>query len=117
LLALPDRRHGVDRHRRATTLEHLVADHEHGPEASRADHYREWARLVDLPLGNIGADEVEAHAAALHQRSYSIHFHCWTDDEFRRQIQAIIERFRLPARIAGERTNHHEFLVILERTA
>jgi SAM-dependent methyltransferase len=117
LLALPDRRRGVDRHRSATTLEHLVVDHEQGPEASRAGHYREWARLVDLPLGNIGADEVEAHAAALQQRSYSIHFHCWTEDEFRRQVETIIERFRLPARVAGHRTNHHEFLVALERTA
>jgi SAM-dependent methyltransferase len=117
LLALPDRRHSVDRHRDATTLEHLVADHEQGPEASRAGHYREWARLVDLPLGNISAEEVEAHAAALQQRGYSIHFHCWTDDEFRRQVQAIIECFQLPARVAGHRTNHHEFLVTLERTA
>lgn len=117
LLALPDRRHGVDRHRDPTTLEHLVVDHEQGPEASRASHYREWARLVDLPLGNIGADAVEAHAAALQQRNYSIHFHCWTDDEFRRQIQTIIERFQLPACVAGHRTNHHEFLVTLERTA
>jgi SAM-dependent methyltransferase len=117
LLALPDRRHSVDRHRDATTLEHLVADHEQGPEASRAGHYRDWALLVDLPLGNIGADEVDAHAARLQERSYSIHFHCWTDEEFRRQMQAIIERFRLPARIAGHRRNHHEFLVTLERTA
>jgi SAM-dependent methyltransferase len=117
LLALPDRRHSVDRHRPATTLEHLVVDHEQGPEASRAGHYREWARLVDLPLGNISAGEVEAHAAALEQRSYSIHVHCWTDDEFRRQIQTLIERFDLPARVAGHRTNHHEFLVTLERTA
>jgi SAM-dependent methyltransferase len=115
LLALPDRRHGVDRHRPATTLEHLVADHEQGPEVSRAGHYREWARLVDIPLGNITADQLEAHAAALEQRSYSIHFHCWTGDEFREQMDTIIERFRLPARVAGHRSNHHEFLVTLER--
>ena len=117
LLALPDRRHSVDRHRDATTLEHLVADHEQGPEASRAGHYRDWARLVDLPLGNIGAGEVEAHAAALQERSYSIHFHCWTGDEFRRQIEALIERFELPGRVTSDRTNHHEFLVTLERTS
>jgi SAM-dependent methyltransferase len=116
LLALPDRHHGIDRHRDATTLEHLVADHEQGPEASRTGHYREWARLVDLPLGNISADDVEAHAAALQERHYSIHFHCWTADEFREQVQTIIERFRLPARIASQRTNHHEFLVTLQRT-
>jgi SAM-dependent methyltransferase len=117
LLALPDRRQGIDRHRRATTLEHLVADHEQGPEASRARHYRDWAQLVELPLGNITADQVEAHAAALQERSYSIHFHCWTADEFRAQMDAIIERFRLPARVASHRRNHHEFLVTLERVS
>jgi SAM-dependent methyltransferase len=117
LLALPDRRHGIDRHRDATTLEHLVADHRQGPEASRAGHYREWARLVDLPLGNIGAAQVEAHAAALQERRYSIHFHCWTGDEFIEQVQTILERFELPARVASHRTNHHEFLVTLQRTA
>ena len=117
LLALPDRRHGIDRHRQATTLEHIVADHEQGPETSRADHYREWARLVDLPLGNITADQVDAHAAALEQRRYSIHFHCWTDEEFRQQLGAISERFDLPVRVASHRTNHHEFLVTLKRAA
>jgi hypothetical protein len=60
---------------------------------------------------------VEAHAAALQQRSYSIHFHCWTDAEFAAQILAIIERFELPARLVSHRTNHHEFLATLQRTA
>ena len=116
LVALPDRRHSVDRRRPATTLEHIVVDYEQGPETSRADHYREWARLVDLPLGNITADQVDAQAAALQQRHYRIHFHCWTEKEFRQQLGTIIERFGLHARIVSHRRNHHEFLVTLTRT-
>jgi SAM-dependent methyltransferase len=115
LLALPDRRSGVDSRREATTLEHLIADHEQGPQRSRAQHYRDWARLVDLPLGNITVDQVEAHAAALQQRHYSIHFHCWTEAEFADQLAGIIDRYDLPGAITRRRHNHHEFLVTLAR--
>jgi SAM-dependent methyltransferase len=60
LLALPDRRSGIDERREATTLDHLIADHEEGPQRSRAEHYADWSRLVDLPLGNVAADNVGA---------------------------------------------------------
>ena len=54
---------------------HLLRDHREGPEGSRRDHYEEWARLVDK------VDEPEAHATALLERGYSIHFHAWTQAE------------------------------------
>lgn len=117
LLALPDRRRTFDRHRAGTPLSHLLADHEQGPERSRAEHYHEWARLVDLPLGNVSAEDVDAHAAALQARRYSIHFHCWTGDELLAQLREILPRLALPATIAAQRPNHHEFLVVLERGA
>ena len=115
LLALPDRRSGIDERREATTLDHLIADHEEGPQRSRAEHYADWSRLVDLPLGNVAADNVGAHAAALQERRYSIHFHCWTEDEFADQLAAIIDRYELPAQVTQRRHNHHEFLVALTR--
>jgi SAM-dependent methyltransferase len=115
LQALPDRRQGIDRYRPATTLEHLYRDHDVGPEVSRAEHYRQWAELVDLRLGNISAEQVETHAAELDRRDYSIHFHCWTSVEFRAHLQAIIDRSDLQAEIVECRTNHHEFLVVLRR--
>lgn len=111
LLALPDRRTGIDERRGPTALTHLLADHGQGPERSRAQHYREWAELVDLPLGYVAADDVAAHADALEQRLYSIHFHCWTLEEFMAQLPA----FGLPATLAEARQNHHEFLVVLRR--
>lgn len=110
-LALPDRVRGVDRHRQATTFEHIRRDHDEGPETSRAEHYRDWAKLVDLPLGNIQPDQVESHAAELQARDYSIHFHCWTSPEFLAQLQAL----QLDADVVEERTNYDEFLVVLRR--
>ncbi len=111
LLALPDRRLGLDAHRGPTPLEHVLADHADGPERSRAQHYREWAELVDLPLGHVEAPDVEAHAALLERRGYSIHFHCWTLGELVAQLPA----FGLPAEVAEGRLNHHEFLVVLRK--
>jgi SAM-dependent methyltransferase len=116
LIALPDRRDGLDIHRDATTLEHLLADHEHGPQRSRAQHYRDWATQVDLPLGNISADEVDEHAAELEGRLYRIHYHCWTGDEFALQLGELITRGLLSATLQQWRQNYHEFLVVLERT-
>lgn len=111
LLALPDRRTGIDRHREPTALAHLLADHERGPERSRAQHYSEWAELVDLPLGHVATKDVAAHAAALERRLYDIHFHCWTLAELTAQLPA----FGLPASLAEARQNQHEFLVVLRR--
>jgi SAM-dependent methyltransferase len=116
LLALPDRRYGVDRPRDPTPLEHLLADHERGPLRSRAEHYRDWVRQVDLPLGNIQAGEVETHAAELQRARHSIHFHCWTGDEFAGQLEQIIDRFALPGAVVAQTDNHHEFLVAVRRT-
>jgi SAM-dependent methyltransferase len=111
LLALPDRRGGLDEHRAPTALEHLLADHDEGPQRSRAQHYREWTELVDVPLGYVAAEDAEAHAAELERRGYSIHFHCWTLEEFLAQLPA----FGLDAVVAEARPNHHEFLVVLRK--
>ena len=111
VLALPDRRRGVDERRVATPVEHLLADHREGPRRSRAQHYREWAELVDLPLGYVAAADVATHAAQLERSQYSIHFHCWTLAELLAQLPA----FGLPATVAAGRQNLHEFLVVLRR--
>src|SRR5207302_8744791 len=98
--------------RAPTSLEHLLADHEQGPQRSRAQHYREWAELVDLPLGYVEAGAVAAHAEQLERSAQSIHFHCWTREEFLAQLPG----FGLPATVAAARQNLHEFLVVLRRS-
>src|SRR3954464_14570380 len=46
-MAVPDKRSTFDIDRPITPLEHMVTDHEHGPQTSRKAHYEEWVRLVE----------------------------------------------------------------------
>lgn len=54
-----------------------------------------WSTFPEL--GKIDPGEVDRHAAALEARQYSIHFHCWTAEEFAAQLRQIIDRFQLNA--------------------
>jgi SAM-dependent methyltransferase len=87
-LTLGVRGTGIDERRFAVSLEHLRADHADGGAGTRAQHYREWAELVDLPLGFVAAEDVAAHAAALERGGHEIRFHCWTEDEARELLAA-----------------------------
>ena len=49
--AVPDKRFTFDFRREPTPIEHMIADHEEGPERSRAQHYREWSRFVIAGAG------------------------------------------------------------------
>jgi SAM-dependent methyltransferase len=76
-LAIPDKRFSFDVDRPITTLEHLIRDHEEGPEWSRRQHYEEWVRFVDKKLGA----DAEKRVRELMHMDYSIHFHVWTSIE------------------------------------
>jgi SAM-dependent methyltransferase len=113
-LAAPDRRRTkFDRNRPETPLEHLLRDHEEGPEWSRAQHYEEWSRLaIEVP-----AEEVAAHAAQLEAEDYSIHFHTFTLTSFLALLLRSREAYGLPLEVVATETNNHEFIVIARRTA
>jgi SAM-dependent methyltransferase len=51
--AVPDKRYTFDFRRPRTQLQHVVNDHDNGPEASRSEHYVEWVRtyLTRTPSG------------------------------------------------------------------
>jgi SAM-dependent methyltransferase len=111
-LAAPDRRRtSFDRDREETTLEHLIQDHEVGPEISRSRHYLEWSRLAI----RVPADEVAEHAATLEGQDYSIHFHTFTLTSFLALIHHSREAYDLPLEIVASETNGHEFIVIARR--
>jgi SAM-dependent methyltransferase len=113
-LAAPDRRRtSFDRDREETTLEHLVRDHELGPEVSRSQHYEEWTRLAI----RVPADEVAGHAAALEEQDYSIHFHTFTLTSFLALMLRSREEYGLPFEVVATETNNHEFIVIARKTA
>jgi len=113
-LAAPDRRRtDFDRDREETSLEHLLRDHEQGPEGSRSKHYEEWSRFaIKVP-----ADEVSVHAAALEQQDYSIHFHTFTLTSFLALMLRAREIYGLPFEVVATETNNHEFIVIARKTA
>jgi SAM-dependent methyltransferase len=113
-LAAPDRRRtDFDRDREETSLEHLLRDHEQGPEGSRSAHYEEWSRFaIKVP-----ADEVSEHAAALESQDYSIHFHTFTLTSFLAMMLRAREVYGLPFEVVATETNNHEFIVIARRIA
>lgn len=111
-LAAPDRRRtDFDRNRAETSIEHLLRDHEEGPEGSRPQHYEEWSRLaIEVP-----ADEVAEHAARLEAEDYSIHFHTFTLSSFLALLLRCREVYGLPLEVVATETNNHEFIVIARR--
>lgn len=110
-LAVPDKRYTFDVDRPVTSTDHLLRDHREGPEGSRRGHYEEWARLVDK------ADEPEAHATALLDRGYSIHFHAWTQGELLELLRTAADELELDFDIELMLKNRHEVIFVLRRNS
>lgn len=108
-LAVPDKRYTFDAARPVTPAEHVLRDHREGPEGSRRAHYEEWARLVDK------VDEPEAHATALLDRGYSIHFHAWTQAELLELLRTAAAELELDFDIELMLKNRHEVIFVLRR--
>jgi SAM-dependent methyltransferase len=119
--AVPDKRFTFDHRREVTPLEHMVEDHERGPERSRSGHYGDWTRLVisgEAPAGLEGAaiDEWAAgRARELEQAGYSIHFHVWTQAEFLQLILHCRERYREAFDLEAAARQGIEFVVVLRK--
>jgi SAM-dependent methyltransferase len=111
-LAVPDKRYTFDRNRNVTPLEHLADDHRDGPERSRRQHYEEWARYVD----EVAEERVPAHADELLERSYSIHFHVWTDAEARRLLDAVRDDHGAGHELEEFVRNGHENVFVVRKT-
>jgi SAM-dependent methyltransferase len=108
-LALPDKRRTFDCDRELTPVEHLLDEHRQGAQDNRRRHYVDWATRVDK--------KDEAHAAALLEQGYSIHFHVWRADTFLDFLVAARREFGLDfeiAQFAGLETEEDdEFILVL----
>jgi SAM-dependent methyltransferase len=104
--AVPDKRYTFDFRRPVTPLEHMVSDHEQGPEQSRAEHYEEWARLVT---------GVESDAHELDASNYSIHMHVWTQAEFLELLIHCQRRFADSFEIEAFARRSLELVVVLRK--
>jgi SAM-dependent methyltransferase len=89
-IALPDKRFTFDKDRKITSLDHLIRDHEDGPDWSLAEHYDEWCRCVD---GLAGDAHRRKYSIMLGQRA-NIHFHVW-------DYRAMLELFSYVTRMPG----------------
>ena len=112
-LSVPDKRHMFDRDRPATTIEHLVRDHEQGPEVSRAQHYDEVVRLAAKVEGEVA---VASRVRELTEQKFRIHFHCWSQTEFLEFLCAMQRRPGVPPfDVAEFAANEREMVVVLRR--
>ena len=112
--AVPDKRYTFDHRRPSTPLEHIVEDHERGPERSRREHYEEWARLVVAEEGE-SAEETIANARELEASGYSIHMHVWTQAEFLKLILDCRDRLEQAFDIEAASRQGIEFIVVLRK--
>ncbi len=108
-MAVPELTKTFDHKRTPTTWEHLLADHQDGPQHSRLQHYMEWATLVQDRSGT----DAERFAAELEAADYSIHFHCWTCADFAAFIARLSET--LPLRVVEQRSWRNENIFILQK--
>lgn len=109
--SVPNMRHTFDWERPVTPVEHLIRDHEQGPEWSREEHYREWAALVD----KVAPEEVAQHAAEIAARRFSIHFHVWTPAAYL-ALLLHCQSMGLPLEIVFFRESDVEFIAVMRRT-
>lgn len=109
-LAIPDKRFTFDRDRPVTTLAHLQADHERGPESTRAAHYEEYVRCVHKPASEQLA---ASQTADLMERGYSIHFHVWTQREILELLLHLAPGLSFDFEAACR--HDHEFVVVLRK--
>jgi SAM-dependent methyltransferase len=105
LLTLPDARHMFDAGRARTTVEHVLRDHEEGPQVSRREHYEEWARHIEGASGDDVRRRVEEFAASDARH----HFHVWELGGF---LQLLLTA-GLPCEIVHAQSYLWEFAVVL----
>ena len=100
-ITLPDPRYSFDGRRDRTTVEHVLRDHDEGPEVSRQQHYAEWSQYID---GNKTPEEYAAEDARHH-------FHVWE----LQTLVALLLALDLPITIEAAVATEPEFSVVFRK--
>jgi predicted SAM-dependent methyltransferase len=106
-ITVPDARRTFDAARPRTTVEHVVRDHREGPGTSRAEHYREWAHIIEC----LPEERVAERMAEYARRNRREHFHVWELETF----LDLLCRLDLPVRLEVAQAAADEFAVILRK--
>lgn len=117
--AVPDKRYTFDFRRKPTSLEHMIRDHEEGPERSRREHFDEWGFLVvgterdrEDPSWPTRAEEI---ARQLEAEDFSVHTHTWTEASFLTLLLHCRERFDDSFEIEAFARREMEIVVVLRK--
>jgi predicted SAM-dependent methyltransferase len=111
-LAIPHKAHTFDSCRNCTTLEHLISDHENGPEQSREQHFREW---VGIWIKDEKSPEYAARLKELLEMDYSIHFHVWTEKELFELLACCADRYKLPLEVLAYQQDANECIFVVRK--
>jgi predicted SAM-dependent methyltransferase len=107
-ITLPDARNSFDQRRERTTVDHLLRDHNEGPESSRREHYEEWAHIVE----GIGEPaRVAERADQFAAEGTRNHFHVWELHSFLELLFAL----DLPVAIEAAQATEPEFALVLRK--
>lgn len=93
LIVLPDRRYTFDRARSATTLTHLIADHENGVQVPDDAHIEEF--LIYTEGWDSKRDAAKRESTFESHKRRSFHVHCWTQEEFLSVLRYSIAKMKL----------------------
>lgn len=112
IVSVPDKRnYGPDTQRPLTTFEHLVRDHQEGPEWSREEHFRESGRLAF----NLSGDALEAFVKQNMDQDSHVHFHVWEPESFLEFVMRARTLLSLPVEILEFAQYGHEVLCVLRK--
>ncbi|HET7207430.1 MAG TPA: methyltransferase domain-containing protein [Terriglobales bacterium] len=81
LLKIPDKRFTFDRHRKRTTLQHLIEEAQNPADFDVPAHYADWVQFANhFSPGTPAFIHQLEHLMAI---EYSIHYHVWIDEDVR----------------------------------
>lgn len=109
--AIPDKRFTFDVDRDVTPLEHLIRDHEKGPDVSLREHYEDWCHHVDKLQGNEFSDKL---ALLLKLRS-NIHFHVWEFPDMMKLFYHLTTVMNVPFNVEMSFLTGNEVIWILRK--
>jgi len=113
-ISLPDKRYMFDKKREVTSFDHLVRDHDEGPEQSRIEHLRDWVINVEQIRDE---EQIQHKVDELSKKGYSLHYHVWTQREMFFFFDQMKDRFRLPLEILLFMKHEAEVIFIIKKQA
>jgi SAM-dependent methyltransferase len=91
-IAVPEHTNPLDKHRKVTPIEHMVADFENRRARAAEDlaHFPEWVGSVNFGLPTAEQTRIVEELVA---RNYAIHFHTFTKETFTALLEEATRRF------------------------